>query len=167
MLVKSIPCLAFVPPNEVLERFEDLVKQFDEIDEGLEDFLTYFKTNYIEAQAIRRNVNREPRFPINLWNHFDDARDCLPKTTNCVESFHNALRSLFLSPHPTIWSMFEGLRKDMNLHRLTVQNYQVQRVEKQRPKYLELAQRLSEKVVQYYHEENKIRYLRSVAHLQA
>ncbi|TRY72040.1 hypothetical protein TCAL_17131 [Tigriopus californicus] len=40
-------------------------------------------------------------------------------------------------------------------------NYVVQRVENQRPKYTELAQRLSRKITEYHNEEDKIQYKRS------
>ena len=61
--------------------------------------------------------------------------ECLPKTTNCVEGFHNALNSMFLCDHPTVWVLFNGLRRDMAIHRLTLQKSLVENNERRRSKY--------------------------------
>lgn len=166
LLVKSIPSLAFVPQDEVVERFEDLAGLFED-EPSVNDFLTYFKNNYIEAPVLRRNQTREPRFPIRLWNHFNDGLGCHQKTTNCAEGYHNGLKSLFLSPNPTVWTFLAGLQKDIAVHRLTAQNTEVQLLERQRPKFKALAERLAAKVRQYFEEEDKMKYLRSIAHMQA
>jgi hypothetical protein len=92
-------------------------------------------------------------YPIELWNHYEDALQQAPKTTNCTEGFYNALISLFLAAHPSIWTFFNGLCKDMALHRLTVQNAQVGIPATQRPKYKRVAERLSAVVGRYPEDE--------------
>ena len=73
---------------------------------------------------------------------------------------------MFLCAHPTVWTLLNGLRRDIAVHRLTVQNAEVQNLEKPRNKYVNLANRLAAKVAGYRNEEDKLRYLRAVAHMQ-
>ncbi|KAK8372431.1 hypothetical protein O3P69_012022 [Scylla paramamosain] len=61
----------------------------------VEEVVAYFESNYIRGMQIGGR-RRDPRFPIKLWNHFEDAEECAPKTTNCCEGFHNALKSVYM-----------------------------------------------------------------------
>ena len=87
-LVKSLPCLAFVPLVEVEERFNELAALFPD-EENVQLLLFYFESTYIIHRGVGGLV-REARFPPGDWNFFLSAGQCLPKTTNCVEGFHNA-----------------------------------------------------------------------------
>ena len=92
-LVKCITALAFVPQDRVAELFEDLSVLFP--DKGAtDDLLTYFKSTYIQGPVIQRHQS-SALFPPELWNHYDDSLQLAPKTTNCVEGWHNALNSLY------------------------------------------------------------------------
>lgn len=164
MLVKSLPSLAFVPVDELSEVYEQLAAAFPD-EPTCNDLLTYFESTYIRGPRIGRQ-NRNPRFSPALWNHFEDSIVCAPKTTNCVEGFHNSIRSMFLCAHPTVWTLFNGLKRDMAVHRLTMQNAEVQNLERPRNKYINLANRLAAKVSGYRNEADKLRYLRAVAHMQ-
>ena len=92
MLVRSLPALAFVPADEVQDVFATLSRDFPDEAE-VNQLLAYFEATYIRGPA-----NRDPMFPIQLWNHFNDAVICAAKTTNCCEGFHNSLRSNCSSP---------------------------------------------------------------------
>lgn len=164
MLVKSLSSLAFVPNDDLYEVFEQLAATFPD-EPVCNDLLTYFESTYIRGPRIRRQY-RNPRFLPELWNHYEDAIACAPKTTNCVEGFHNSIKSMFLCAHPTVWTLLNGLRRDIAVHRLTVQNAEVQNLERPRNKYVNLANRLAAKVAGYRNEEDKLRYLRAVAHMQ-
>ena len=48
-----------------------------------------------------------------------------PKTTNTVESFHNALQGTFSCKHPAIWKLFDGLKIDIGYQRTIFANAQV------------------------------------------
>ena len=73
---------------------------------------------------------------------------------------------MFLCAHPTVWTFLKGLRRDIAIHRLTVQNVEVQNFERPRNKYINLANRLAAKVAGYRNEADKLSYLRAVAHMQ-
>ncbi|KAK8372811.1 hypothetical protein O3P69_017374 [Scylla paramamosain] len=74
--------------------FEELVLTLPQEPE-VEEVVAYFESNYIRGMQIGGR-RRDPRFPIKLWNHFEDAEECAPKTTNCCEGFHNALKSVYM-----------------------------------------------------------------------
>ena len=80
--VKSLMSLSFVPPEEVLAVFDQLSAKFPDT-EACDRLLSYFKKTYI--QDIARNGRiKDPLFKIELWNHYEDALACVPKTTNCT-----------------------------------------------------------------------------------
>ena len=122
--LKSLTALAFVPINDVRQMFDNLAATFPD-DERYNEVLTYFFSTYIEGA-----IGREPLFPIKLWNHYDAAIESSPKTTNCCEGFHNGLNALFHCSHPSIWSLFDGLEKDISFHRLTLAKAQMGQPEK-------------------------------------
>ena len=109
---------------------------------------------------------RDPTLSPNVWSHYADAVMLEPKTTNACEGFHNALRSVFMCSHPTMWKYVNGLRNDMAIQRLIHQRAAQAQGEGSRRKWVALAQRLSAKVEQYVEEEDKLLYLRSIAHMQ-
>ena len=106
-----------------------------------------------------------PRFLLVLWNHTIDALLTVPKTTNAVEGYHNALNSIFTGSHPTIWKFFEGIKKDINVHRYTYMQSVVENNVPPRSKYKLIAERLSARVASYGQEPDKMLYLRSIAHI--
>ncbi|XP_076799793.1 uncharacterized protein LOC143444882 [Clavelina lepadiformis] len=116
MLVKSLSALSFVAVADLESIFEQLANTFpDEV--ACNDLLVYFESNYIRGSRTGRH-QRQARFPPSLWNHYDDAILCEPKTINCTEGFHNALKSLFLCSHPNIWSFLDGIKRDIAIQRL-------------------------------------------------
>ncbi len=87
-------------------------------------------------------------FPIELWNHYTNAINQAPKTTNCTEGFHNALKSIFLASHPSVWAVIRGLKKDIAIQRLVVIEAQMENNDRPKIKYQVIAQRLCQKKLQ-------------------
>ena len=61
---RMVPALAFLPPDEVIEAFEELVK-FDKEHPSIpnllpHEYVTYFEKNYI-GKVVRRNTRTTPR----------------------------------------------------------------------------------------------------------
>ena len=52
-----------------------------------------------EAKKIGR-INREPQYPLPLWNHNKDEAEGLARTTNAVEGWHLGVTSLFKATIP-------------------------------------------------------------------
>lgn len=164
VLMKCLPALAFVPEDDVITVFEELVLTLPQEPE-VEEVVAYFESNYIRGMQIGGR-RRDPRFPIKLWNHFEDAEECAPKTTNCCEGFHNALKSVYMCAHPTMWKFLKGIARDIAVQRLVHQNALVHRCDAPTNKYIKLAQRLATKIKMYRAEVDKLLYLRAVANMQ-
>ena len=120
-----------MPPNQVGNVFNQLSEAFpgedDQDFDQITELLLYFETTYIRNRGRLGQV-RPARYPAVVWNHTHQALDCLPKTTNCVEGFHNALMSMFLRKHPTVWVLFKGLRRDIGVARYILQQPRVQNI---------------------------------------
>ncbi|XP_076031967.1 uncharacterized protein LOC143019873 [Oratosquilla oratoria] len=67
LLMRDFSALVFVPPDEVIEVFEEL------------------------SEDERIPSQRSPMFPIAFWNVFSRIELAFPRTYNSVEAFHNAL----------------------------------------------------------------------------
>ena len=167
MMVRSLSALAFVPPNQVGNVFNQLSEAFpgedDQDFDQITELLLYFETTYIRNRGRLGQV-RPARYPAVVWNHTHQALDCLPKTTNCVEGFHNALMSMFLCKHPTVWVLFKGLRRDVAVARYILQH--VQNNANRLNIYRNIEVRLQGAVRAYAGEDDVLRYLRSIAHMQ-
>ena len=161
--MKSLSGLAFLPPDNVEEIFDTLSEAFPE-EEDVDLLLSYFKSTYIQGPVIRR-VRRPAMFPIGLWNHYEHALRREPKTTNCAEGWHNTLRSLFMASHPSIWTFFRGINKDIAIQRLVIVNDDMANGRRPTKKYADLAQRLSVKVASFHEEVDKLKYLRYVSYM--
>ena len=161
--VKMMTALAFVPPEDVATTFEALSDAFPD-EESTDCLLDYFKSTYIEGPVVRRR-QRPPKFPIDMWNHFTDATEKASKTTNCTEGWHNALHALFQSSHPGVWKLFDGLRKDIAIQKLVIVKSDTAGEERPKLQYTKLAERLQSKVEMYHQEEDKMKYLRSIAYM--
>lgn len=171
MAVKSLLALTFVPEDDVIDRFyevverlTDLAEEYPEL-ERVDELCNYFELTFVRG-AQRPGRQRLPaRYPIALWNHFTDPGNDVPRTTNAVEGYHHGLNSLFLSQHPSLWKLLTGLEMDMALHLKTLADDQVANNPPRRQKYLALTQRLAEKVNTYATTPDKLRYLRAVANI--
>lgn len=158
--LKSLAALSFVPLEDVRDNFNSLAETFPD-EERFNDVLTYFFSTYIQGAA-----GRSPQFHPRIWNHYDAALDETPRTTNCCEGFHNALNSIFHCSHPSIWMLFDGLRRDLACHKLTLVNSQANRLEPTKKKYRQLYALVASSVEKYQETDNKVSYLRRIANLQ-
>ena len=165
MSVKSLVALSFVPEEDILDIFNNLADSFPPLDR-VDELLAYFELTYIQGRD--RGQGRErgpPRYPPSVWNHFSAPRNNIPRTTNAVEGYHNGLNSLFLSQHPSVWKLMDGLNKDISLHLKTLADNEVANNPPPRNKYIVLSERLATRVDCYAGANDKLQYLRSVAHI--
>ena len=165
MAVKSLLALSFVPVDDVLLQFHELADSFPDL-ERADELIAYFEVTYIQGRDRGNGRERNPpRYPTQVWNHFEDPANNVPRTTNAVEGYHNGLNSLFLSKHPSMWKLLDGLNKDIALqHKVYADNLAVNNPPA-RQKYRVLAQRLAAKVGTYANSPNKLVYLRAVANI--
>ena len=165
MAVKSLSALSFFPENDVLERFLDLVDSFPDLDR-VEELIAYFEVTYVQGRDRGHGRGRGPsRYPPQVWNHFEDPANNVPRTTNAVEGYHNGLNSLFLSQHPSMWKLLDGLTKDIALQLKVHADNLAANNPPARRKYKVLSERLTAKVNTYQASQNKLAYLRAVANI--
>ena len=169
MSVKSLAALTFVPEEDILEVFQELANYISDTFPELQrcdDLLSYFETTYIQGRDRGQGRGRNPaRFPPQLWTHVQNIEQNVPRTTNAVEGYHNGLNSLFLSQHPSIWKLISGLERDINIQRKVRMDNLVANNPPSSQRYVHLAMRLATKVANYENEQDKLSYLRAVAHI--
>ena len=88
-----------------------------------------------------------------------------PKTTNCTEGWQNSMRGLFLASHPSMWTLFKGIMKDISIQKLVIINSDTANGDKPKAKYRLLAERLSVKVQLYTDDTDKLKYLRVISYI--
>jgi len=80
-----ITALAFVPPEDVPEYFENLSMAIEIIFPSLQPILDWLETYYI-GMLRREGVRRTPAFPIPTWNLYNRVL-AGQMVCNIVESF--------------------------------------------------------------------------------
>ncbi|KII71288.1 hypothetical protein RF11_08784 [Thelohanellus kitauei] len=78
------------------------------------NYYPILSTQFIRGRRVRgREENYVPtQFPTHTWNKFESATEVIACTTNAMEGWHCGLQSLFMRSHPTMWTLFERLKKD-------------------------------------------------------
>ncbi|KAL8578262.1 hypothetical protein ACOMHN_005653 [Nucella lapillus] len=111
LLVTTIQALAFVPPDDVIEAFQQLMDSLDaDTDETLSDFLAYFESTWLGI--VQRGRRRLPKFDVAMWNIYNRVGDNLPRTNNSVEGWHRAFDQRMSVTHPTLGRLVSKLRKE-------------------------------------------------------
>lgn len=120
LLIKSLQALAFVPLQDVNNTFEQFTAALDEeMDEILEDFLTYFEATWIGI--VQRGRRRRPAFPQELWNVYERVVQDLPRTNNSIEGWHRAFDLRVAITHPTLCRLVDRLRKEQADNELLIE----------------------------------------------
>lgn len=82
-----LPALAFLPPAEVPDAFEDLVALFSA---DAMPLALYFEDTYIGRR--RRNGLLSAMFPTSVWSVHASVLEGLPRTNNAVEAWHRSFQ---------------------------------------------------------------------------
>lgn len=95
--LRMLCALAFLPPNDVVQMFEELVDLIRaNYNNDVEDLLKYFEDTYI-SHYQRIAPRRILLFPIELWNMFNRTVEELPRTNNSVKDSHRRFQSHLMS----------------------------------------------------------------------
>ena len=76
--MRLLPALAFVPPTDVIETFDELTDSVI-FPPGAQPGLDYFEDTWV-GRPNRRNRRRPPRYQLDLWNCYVSALDCRKRT---------------------------------------------------------------------------------------
>jgi hypothetical protein len=165
LLLRQLPALAFVPPDDVSQVFDLLMdsefftSNFDEI----RDLVNYFEDNWIGRPA-RRGGRSAAIYPISLWNVYEQTMQDLPKTNNAVEGWHRGFSQLLGSHHPTIWKFIDGLKQEQSANELKIEQFlSGHPLPQGRKVYKDVAMRIKT-IVSDYGNRPHLDYLRGIAH---
>ena len=146
LIVKMFQALAFLPPNQVLAGFDELMYS---LDDGF------------RQRGRRRGVV----FPIPLWNVYDRIHEDLPRTNNSVEGWHNAFNLRVGVSHPTVRKLVEKIQKEQADNELLLQQVRAgAHVRAPKRIYRQLDGRLVDIVEHIDHYHNNVTFLRFIAH---
>ncbi|CAF1128421.1 unnamed protein product, partial [Brachionus calyciflorus] len=77
--------------------------------------------NYLGKEEVKKTgkgrgvkyvkTREKPLFQVDLWSIYSRVLNKLPRTTNHVESWHNAFGNM-LKSHPVIYELVVSLRKE-------------------------------------------------------
>ena len=116
--LRMISALAFLPPNDVQNSFDQLAALIrNQYGNGADKVLDYFEDNYVAR--FRVNAPRGiPTFPIDFWNMFHHTDGELSRTNNAVEGWHTGFPAHVSACHPVFWKLFEVLQKEKTVARV-------------------------------------------------
>ena len=145
--LKMVQFLAFIPIADVVDVFEELTAEIGEMDVKVVEFFNYFETNYIgklstkttgRGKAAKTITSRStPLFSIELWNINSRLQNCLPRTNNFTESWHNAFSGM-LRKHPSIYALIDAFRSEQKRTEDNIVKLTTGCVHKRRDKFVEL-----------------------------
>nr|KAG5697851.1 hypothetical protein BaRGS_017108 [Batillaria attramentaria] len=122
LLIKTIQALAFVPPDDVIEAFQQPMDSLDgDTDKTLSDFLAYFESTWLGI--VQRGRRRRPKFDVAMWNVYNRVEDNLPRTNNSVEGWHRAFDQRMSVTHPTLARLVSKLRKEQASTELMIEQH--------------------------------------------
>ena len=98
--LRMISALAFLPPNDVQNSFDQLAALIrNQYGNDADGVLDYFEDHYVGR--FRANAQRgTPTFPIDFWNMFHRTDDELPRTNNAVEGWYRGFQAHVSACHP-------------------------------------------------------------------
>ena len=160
--IRKLTALAFLPPNDVIEAYEDLIDD----DDFSNDLITYFDVTYIgvaKGRADRRR-RQNPIFPISVWNVRQRVLEDLPRTNNPLESFHHHFHSAAGGNHVNIWKLILQMKKEEAYQTTKMEHLRRGDSLKKNSKYSAINERLKN-LVSTYDEgcEDKATFLENIA----
>ena len=171
--LRLIPALSFVPVEMVnaafdlvIEEIENVSDKFDlddNITQKLDEVASNFQRTYIKGETIGRN-SREPLFPVNLWNHSEEAAAGLIRTTNAVEGWHLGVATLFKGNHPSVHTFLEQIKLDAANQKFNIMKAMGGNSNPSRKKYRELNEKVKN-ICKNFNKDSILTYLYSLAQL--
>lgn len=103
---KCITALAFVPENSVIIEYQKVKEIYTNcLNINITQFLEYFEKTYLFSDC----------FSYLSWNCYKRTIENIPITNNMLEGYHNGLKSVFLTAHPTITKFLYEIRCKQHL----------------------------------------------------
>ncbi|KAK7486345.1 hypothetical protein BaRGS_00022393 [Batillaria attramentaria] len=156
LLIKTIQALAFVPPDDVIEAFQQLMDSLDaDTDETLSESTW--------LGIVQRGRRRRPKFDVAMWNVYNRVEDNLPRTNNSVEGWHRAFDQRMSVTHPTLGRLVSKLRKEQASTELMIEQHAMG-VRMRKNKQYEVVNTRLQALVARYAQDDVLVFLKAVAH---
>ncbi|MCP3664589.1 MAG: transposase [Gammaproteobacteria bacterium] len=148
--VRQIVALAFVPKDDVLRVFDDLMDQ-EYWGVEFDPLLNYFENSFIGRPFGRGGRRRAPAFPLDLWNVHDRTKEGHGRTNNLVEAFNKRFSMAMGSAHPSIWKFIDVLKSEFAHVRKDYMDKSagIQAPSKKNMRYVKVAEQLERLLAQY------------------
>ena len=159
--IKMMTSVAFLPPDQVLEGFQELQSDPDYIPQ-LDPIFDFFEDNYL-GRPLCRGQRRESRFGIPTWNAYTRLEDGVPRTNNAIEGWHAAFHGTIQCSHPTVWRFIQALRREEALQRARYAGLIAGEAQPRKQRYITLNKRIATIIGD--RENRTIKdYLRGISH---
>ncbi|XP_073406402.1 uncharacterized protein [Dendrobates tinctorius] len=156
-----IPALAFLPPQNVVQSFEDLVEDPDFPQEAI-PIANYFEDSYIGR--MNRRGRQAPLFPVQFWNVYERTLNDQQRTNNDVEGWHRSFRETCGTLFQNIYRFINCLKHQQELHSFEIiQIIAGNPIAARNIKYAAISARVK-RIVQDFDNRSLMDYLRGIAY---
>lgn len=167
---RMLVALAFLPPDDIKDQFEELE---GEMPEDFLDVYDYFGKTYVRGREATGRRGRPrvvpPRYSPSLWSHYHSVLQGTARTNNISEGWHNRLQVVIGKDHPSFYAFLTELKKEQADSEIMLRQLQLgQKVRKgQDPKRKKMEERIYNMVSkynEYVENEDVLNYLKSLRH---
>ncbi|XP_073417134.1 uncharacterized protein [Dendrobates tinctorius] len=159
--IRMIPALAFLPPQNVVQSFEELVEDPDFPQEAIL-IASYFEDSYIGR--MNRRGRQAPLFPVQFWNVYERTLNDQQRTNNDVEGWHRSFRETCGTHFQNIYRFINCLKHQQELHSFEIiQKIAGNPIAARNKKYAAISARVK-RIVQDFDNRSLMDYLRGIAY---
>lgn len=141
--------LSYLKPEDVPSAFGKL-QSITPPHEECKKFANYVKKNYIDSTS----------YPPTLWAC--PLTECVPKTTNAVESYNSKLQMEFYHSHPNIHAVVGSIKQNQSMIKLKINSVLQKETFQRRPQQI----KLEENIIIATHAYYTYKYLNTLQFLQ-
>ncbi|CAF1124067.1 unnamed protein product, partial [Brachionus calyciflorus] len=132
-------------------------------------FYQYFEETYTGGNKLVKSSGRNAKlvekvidhmFDIRYWNLTTRINDCIPRTNNHVEAWHNAFTSI-LKSHPLVYELVDWFRKEDKLTKEKLVLIKTGVKYTRKTEYIKLDERIKE-ILSGYDRDNFDKFLDSL-----
>ncbi|XP_014298070.1 uncharacterized protein LOC106693699 [Microplitis demolitor] len=164
--LKMFMALAFVPIDDVIEAYEELIKSsfYQENATILTDFVSYVERTWIGELSRLGNKRTKPLFDLLLWNCYQAVLDDIMRSNNCVEGWHNSFNRKVRVIHAIFSSFINFIKSEQVITETTITQMDagINNVAKKRKIYADKDKRIMNVVLQY-DPTKELKYLKNIA----
>lgn len=93
--VRLLMALSSIPEPDVIAAFEELIacSYYDDHEPVLAELIDYFEKTWIGSSKTNRRRRVQPKFELEMWNHYQSVINDDIRTNNSVEGWHNSFNT--------------------------------------------------------------------------